>query len=181
MKLSKEAIEHLKVWEGLRLTAYPDPGSRDGHPWTIGYGHTTDSFFAVRRGMTITKEKAEELLVHDANEAAAAISKLVTVALTPNQLGALVSFAYNVGNGALAKSTLLRKLNAGQYTAVPSELAKWNKNDGKVMRGLSNRRAAEEKLWLSQSTAEPVAAPSMHWIAVLIKALVAVFSRKGPM
>ena len=145
--MNKETIEHLKRWEGLRLTAYPDPGSRDGEPWTIGYGHTSDAHMKVHKGLTITEEQAEAALVHDAQEAADAIKRLVAVPLNENQMGALVSFVFNVGIGAFKKSTLLRKLNFGDYAAVPGELMRWNKNDGKVMAGLTNRRASEGKLW----------------------------------
>jgi lysozyme len=145
--VSNETIEHLKRWEGLRLAAYPDPGSRDGTPWTIGYGHTTDAHMKVHRGLTITQAQAEAALRHDATEAAEAIKRMVKVPLAENQLGALVSFVFNVGVGNFQSSTLLRKLNAGEYGAVPSELARWNKNDGKVMKGLTNRRAAEAGLW----------------------------------
>lgn len=69
------------------------------------------------------------------------------VPLSDFQRGALVSFTYNVGDTAFTDSTLLRLLNAGGYQAVPAQLARWNKNDGKVMQGLVNRRAAEAGLW----------------------------------
>lgn len=144
-------IDHLQRWEGLRLTAYPDPGSNDGHPWTIGYGHTSDNFMKVVKGMKITKEQAVAALKHDAQEAAVAIDKLVSVPLNDNQRGALISFVFNVGITAFARSTLLKRLNAGNYTAVPEQLMRWNKNDGRVMDGLTNRRAAEAGLWAKGS------------------------------
>lgn len=146
-QLNDETIEHIKRWEGLRLKAYPDPGSRNGEPWTIGYGHVSDDYFKVFRGLTISEEKAADLLLHDLEETVAAVDSLVKVSLTDNQFGALVSFAFNVGVGAFKKSTLLKKLNASQYNAVPGELAKWKYNDGKPMDGLINRRAAEAGLW----------------------------------
>lgn len=155
-KITPETIEHVKRWEGLRLTAYPDPGSRDGTPWTIGYGHTSDAAFPVVKGATITAERAEQLLMHDLEAAAAIVDGAVKVPLTDNQRGALISFVFNVGPGGKGKpgfltSTLLKKLNAGQYDAVPGELAKWKYNDGKVMEGLINRRAAEAGLWAKGS------------------------------
>lgn len=146
-QVTEETIEHLKRWEGLRLEAYPDPGSKDGSPWTIGYGHTSDAFMRVTPGMVITPQQAEAALRHDAEEAAAAVRRLVKVPLTGNQLGALISFVFNLGEGQFKKSTLLKRLNEGQYDAVPAELAKWKYNDGKVMQGLVNRRAAEAGLW----------------------------------
>jgi len=147
MSVNAETIAHLKRWEGCKLTAYPDPGSKNGEPWTIGYGHTSDSFLMVRRGLTITQAQADAALMHDADEAATAIKRLVKVPLTDNQTGALVSFVFNIGIGAFSKSTLLKKLNAGNFNAVPGELAKWVKNDGKTLSGLVNRRAAEAGLW----------------------------------
>lgn len=145
--VNAETISHVKRWEGCKLKAYPDPGSRDGNPWTIGYGHTSDSFLYVTKGLTITQAQADAALEHDLNETAAAIAGLVKVPLNDNQFGALVSFAFNVGVGAFKGSTLLKKLNAGDYASVPAQLARWNKNDGKVMDGLTNRRAAEAGLW----------------------------------
>jgi len=145
--LNKESIALIKQWEGIELTAYPDPGSSNGHPWTIGYGHTSDDFFKVYKGLTISEAKAEELLVHDLKEATEAVDKYVTVELSDNQYGALSSFVHNIGVGAFSKSTLVRELNKGNYARVPSELAKWINNDGKPMKGLVNRRAAEAGLW----------------------------------
>lgn len=147
MNVSDEAIEHIKRWEGLRLEAYPDPGSKNGEPWTIGYGHTSDDFLRVTRGLVITQEQADAALAYDIREAIEKIGALVTVPLTENQLGALVSFVFNVGPAAFARSTLLKRLNAGDYNAVPVQLAKWVYNDGKKMPGLVNRRAAEAGLW----------------------------------
>ena len=121
--VNKETIDHIKRWEGLKLTAYPDPGSRNGEPYTVGFGHTSDGFLNVTRGLTITVAQAEAALEYDLNETAAKIDELVKVELTDNQFGALVSFAFNVGLGAFAKSTLLKKLNKGEYAYVPAELA----------------------------------------------------------
>lgn len=142
-KVNAATLAHIKASEGLRLTAYPDPGSRNGDPWTIGYGSTS----GVSKGMTITQAQADARLVQDLAHAENTVSKLVTVPLNDNQFGALVSFVFNIGSGAFAKSTLLRKLNARDYTAVPGELMRWTRNDGAVMPGLTKRRNAEAKLW----------------------------------
>lgn len=150
------AIEKIKQWEGLRLRSYQDSAG----VWTIGYGHTSDASFKVGPGQTITEAKATELLRVDLREAEQAIDRVVTVPLNDNQFGALVSFAYNVGNAAFRKSTLLRKLNAGDYDAVPSELAKWNKAGGKVVQGLVNRRAAEAGLWSTGAFVSSASAPA---------------------
>lgn len=143
-KLSAYALGKIKQWEGLRLTAYQDQAG----VWTIGYGHTGPE---VVKGLTITTAKATQLLKKDIAWAEKAVNDLVKVELTDNQFGALVSFVFNVGTAAFKSSTLLRKLNTRQYTAVPSELAKWNKITvgGKKVtnKGLVNRRAAEAGLW----------------------------------
>lgn len=190
--VNAETVEHVKRWEGLKLTAYPDPGSRDGNPWTIGYGHTSDGFMKVHKGLKITEKQAEAALVRDLNETAAEIERLVKVPLTDNQFGALVSFAFNVGVGAFAKSTLLRQLNTGNYGAVPAQLARWNKNDGKVMAGLTNRRAAEAGLWAKGAhvasrnvSAEPTSPPmvdkeTISWGAGVAATLGAAFTGTGP-
>lgn len=190
--VNRETIEHVKRWEGMKLTAYPDPGSRDGTPWTIGYGHTSDGFMKVHRGLTITVAQAEAALEFDLNETAAAVDELVKVELSDNQFGALVSFAFNVGTGAFAKSTLLRKLNKGDYAAVPTEMARWVNNDGKPMKGLVNRRAAEAGLWAKGEfvsskgvNAEKSAPPiidkeTVSWGAGILATLGTVFSGTGP-
>ncbi|WP_211371264.1 lysozyme [Paracoccus limosus] len=151
MAIAKETLEHVKRWEGLRLEAYPDPGSKDGNPWTIGYGHTSDAFMKVYKGQKITQDQAEAALEYDLGEAEAIVMRLVKVPLSDGQRGALTSFVFNVGQGNFSKSTLLKRLNAGDYDAVPGQLAKWVKNDGKTMQGLVNRRAAEAGLWAKGS------------------------------
>ncbi len=151
--VNAETLALSKKLEGLRLKAYPDPGSRDGKPVTIGYGTTRISGKAVTLGTTITEAQAEKYHMADLEAVTAAIERLVKVPLNDNQLGALTLFANNMGTGALQKSTLLKKLNAGNYDAVPSKLAKWRFNDGKVMQGLVNRRAAEAGLWAKGSFA----------------------------
>lgn len=190
--VNRETIEHVKRLEGLRLEAYPDPGSRDGTPWTIGYGHTSDGFMKVERGMRITLDQAEKALEFDLNETGAAIEQLVKVPLNDNQFGALVSFAFNVGVGAFRKSTLLRKLNAGDYGAVPQEMARWVKNDGKVMNGLVTRRASEAGLWARGDhaasrtvPAEPEGKPivdkeAVSWGAGILATVGAAISGSGP-
>lgn len=153
--LNNETVKQIKKSEGLRLKAYPDPGSKDGLPITIGYGTTRINGRPVNRGEVITQSQADDYFEKDINQFAKKVEALVKVKLNANQFGALVSFAYNVGIGAFASSTLLKLLNAGDYNAVPSQLRRWNKNDGKVMQGLINRREEEIKLWL-KPTVEPV-------------------------
>lgn len=143
-KISKEGLELIKQWEGLRLEAYRDTACI----WTIGYGHTSKAGPPlVKKGMRITKERAEEILFEDLKQFEKTVEESVMVSLTDCQFAALVSFCYNVGTTAFCKSSLLKKLNQGDYEAVPAELQKWNKVGGKPLAGLANRRAAEAGLW----------------------------------
>ncbi len=138
-RVNAEAEALIKRWEGLRLQAYPCAAG----VWTIGYGHTRD----VRAGDVITQAQADACLRADLRMFEAAVDAAVQVDLNDGQFGALVSFAFNVGVAAFRRSSLLRRLNAGDYDAVPVELARWNRAAGRVLPGLVNRRAAEAGLW----------------------------------
>lgn len=175
-QLPADFIAFSKQWEGFRADAYPDPGSRDGTPWTIGFGQTEINGVPVKKGDKITEEAATRLLQDRHNRLASRVQGVVKVPLSPYQLAALVSFADNVGWGGNGKvgfsnSTLLKKLNAGNYDAVPGEMAKWKYNDGKVMQGLVNRRAAEAGLWAKGAfvASAPVDAKPGNPIKDLIK------------
>src|SRR5574338_535956 len=147
-KTNDLGLDLIKQWEGLYLTAYHGAADRPGL-LTIGYGHTDAAGPPmVTDNMVITKKRADDILRADLAKVEAAVERLVTVPLNDNQFAALVAFVFNVGDGAFAKSTLLRKLNAGDYEAVPSELMKWTMANGKRVQGLANRRAAEAGLWV---------------------------------
>jgi len=146
MRVSPDGIVAIKGFEGFSSKSYPDPGSKDGHPWTVGYGSTG---IDVLPGMSITEPAAVERLRADLTKFEKGVEALVMVPLTQGQFDCLVSFSYNCGLKALESSTLLRKLNRGNYDAVPAELARWNKNDGVVMAGLTKRRKREADLWLT--------------------------------
>ena len=103
----------------------------------------------VKKGESITKIQAEEYLSNDLKVFEKAVNDSVKVALTQNQFDALVSFTYNVGQGALKASTLLKKLNERDYLGAANEFGKWNKGGGKVMLGLTRRREAEKQLFLT--------------------------------
>ena len=149
--INKKTEDLIVFYEGEKLTSYRDTGGI----WTIGVGHTSDEKFKVKKGQTITKEFSRELLRHDLKEAEHFVKTLVKVPLNENQYGALVSFTFNLGGGAFKGSTLLRKLNAGDYKAVPSELMKWVNDDGVRLAGLVRRRSAEGALW-NTPTSVPV-------------------------
>lgn len=147
--VSDAAIESLKESEGLRLTAYPDPGSRDGTPWTIGYGSTGPD---IRKGLVWSAAQAHARFVADIRRFEDQVEKtLQGTATTQAQFDALVHFAYNIGVHALSKSTLLRLHRAGHFESAAKEFAKWNKNDGRVMAGLTKRRAAEAAMYRGQT------------------------------
>ncbi|WP_413154856.1 lysozyme, partial [Bartonella sp. cb54] len=142
-KISKEGLMLIKQWEGLRLHAYQDPIGI----WTIGYGHTSAAGKPiVHKNMNITEKTAEDILCRDLKQFERSVEQAVTVSLTDEQFAALVSFCYNVGTTAFCNSTLLKKLNKGDYEAVPAELQRWTKAGGKRLQGLVNRRAAEAGL-----------------------------------
>jgi lysozyme len=149
-RINKAGLWHIQSWEGCKLTAYKDIAG----VWTIGYGSTGKH---VKPGMKISPEEAEDLLRRDLDRFEKRVETLVKVPLSDNQFAALVSFDFNTG--ALHKSTLLKKLNAGDYKAVPSELMKWVKAkvNGKLttVKGLQNRRASEAEMWKSTKVSQP--------------------------
>lgn len=145
MRINQATVDLVKEFEGLRLDAYKDAVG----VWTIGYGTTAAAGVGIapNAGMRITQEQAEEYLRLGLEKFAAQIKGGITVPVTENQFGAMVSLAYNIGPGAFLKSTLLRKLNAGDYVGAAAEFARWNKAGGKVLRGLTRRREAERALF----------------------------------
>jgi lysozyme len=138
-KLSPNGRLFIERNEGLRLHAYQDGGGI----WTIGYGHT----HGVKPGDVCTEAQAVAWLEQDIAFAEAAVADLVKVALTDNQFAALVDFAFNLGATRFAGSTLLKRLNAGNYGGVPAFLKAWVFIDGKVAPGLLARRNREAELW----------------------------------
>ncbi len=139
-RTSRRGRELIKRFEGFRSEAYK-PHKRD--VWTIGYGHTQ----GVKKGDVVTKQEASKLLSQDLRESEAAVNRLVKVSLSQAQFDALVSLIFNIGAGAFARSTLRRKLNAGEYDEVDDQLARWIYSGGKVFSGLVRRRAAEADLF----------------------------------
>lgn len=137
--LSQNGLDLIKGFEGLRLSAYQDSAG----VWTIGYGHTGN----VKPGDRITQAQADELLQKDTAWAQQAVRDQVKVPLSQGQFDALTSFTFNLGAGALEKSTLLKKLNAGDYAGAQAEFGKWVHAGGEVLQGLVRRRAAEADLF----------------------------------
>ncbi|MEW5606510.1 lysozyme [Pseudomonas juntendi] len=140
MRTSQRGLSLIKSFEGLRLQAYQDSVG----VWTIGYGTTR----GVKSGMKISKEQAERMLLNDVQRFEPEVERLIKVPLNCNQWDALMCFTYNLGAANLESSTLLRKLNAGDYAGAAEQFQRWNKAGGKVLAGLVRRRAAEQALFL---------------------------------
>jgi lysozyme len=138
--ITPRGLAVIENFEGLRLKAYQD----DVKVWTIGFGHTA----GVYPGQVITREQADELLRGDVAWAEDAVNKYVKVPLNDNQFDALVSFTFNCGAGALAQSTTLRKLNAGDYQGAADALLGWVNGDHGPLPGLVSRRREERGLFL---------------------------------
>lgn len=139
MKIGSKGLSLIKGFEGFRSQAYLDTGNVP----TIGYGTTR----GVKMGQTITKEQAETALIRDVQSAEKSVTQLVKVKLTQDQFDALVSFVYNLGHGNFSGSTLLSLLNQGHYSAVAPQLLRWNRDNGRIIDGLTRRRKAEGDLF----------------------------------
>lgn len=142
MKLNQAGRDLIKRFEGLKLKSYYDAVG----VLTIGYGHTGKD---VTVGQQITRVEAERLLNADLDKFVPGVESLLKVVLTDNQFSALVCLAYNIGLGNLKKSTLLKKVNASDFTGAVESWLKWNKAGGKVLKGLTARREAETQLFLT--------------------------------
>jgi len=143
---SQNCINMIKMFEGFRAKPYKCPA---GVP-TIGYGST---FYSNGKKVTlkdklITEQDATNLLTTVVTNFSSGVSKLLKIQVTQNQFDALVDFAYNVGIGNLKSSTLLKKVNAKNFSGAALEFIKWNKADGKVLPGLTKRRTAEKDLFI---------------------------------
>lgn len=140
--------DFLKQWEKFRPTAYK-PTKDDA--WTIGFGST----IGVKEGDTCTLEQACEWLKEDAEDAADAVRSRMLAKLTQNQFDSLVSLVFNIGEVQFATSTLLRNLNANDYAGAQEQFHVWNHQAGKVLGGLTKRRAAEAEHFGSTSPPKP--------------------------
>jgi lysozyme len=142
MKMSEEGLDKLEDYEGIRFVAYLDTGG----VWTIGVGHTGPE---VVKGLRASAEQIREWLRVDVEEAEEIVERLVKVPLNQNQFDALVSFVFNIGEGQFASSTLLKKLNAGDYEGAAGQFKRWVFDNGKQQPGLVKRRSSEEATFLA--------------------------------
>lgn len=156
MRVSKPGRKFIMEREGVKLTAYRCSAG----VLTIGAGHTTSAGPpAVTPGMRITAQESDEILANDLATFERVVNNAVTAPLMQNQFDALVSLAFNIGGGAFAKSTLVRRLNERDYRGAADQFLVWNKAGGKVLRGLVTRRAAERAQFL-RIDPEPAPAPA---------------------
>ena len=138
LRLSAVALVSIAGWEGYKSLAYiPVPGDVP----TIGFGTTKD----VKMGDTIDPVTALQKKLRDVEVFEGAIKQCVHVPLSQHEYDAYLSLAYNIGSGAFCRSTLVRKLNAGDYEGACKEILRWNYFRGKPLQGLTNRRQAEYK------------------------------------
>ena len=140
--ISSKGLALIKHFEGFKDKPYTCPG---GYV-TIGYGHVIGKDEEFK---TLTEHEAEELLIHDAQKALHALSRLVKIPLTQPQIDALVSFVFNLGAGAFQRSTLRACINRFDHTQAAQEFLTWTKAGGKTLPGLIKRRHAEASLYQS--------------------------------
>lgn len=141
--ITQAGIDLIKRFEGFSHTVYICPA---GYP-TIGYGHVVKPQEREQFAGGITTAQAEVLLRQDVQTAERAVLRLITVPLTNGQFDALVSFTFNLGAGALQRSTLRRKLNRRDHAIIPAEFRKWVWAGGRKLEGLARRREAEVYLY----------------------------------
>lgn len=143
--LSDNGMKLLEQFEGLRLESYLDSAGI----YTIGFGTIKyPDGSKVKKGDKITKAQAKQYKLHDLKEFESTVNTSVKVHLTQNQYDALVSISYNIGSNAFKNSTLLKKLNSGDYKGAAEQFLVWNKVNSKRVQGLVNRREAERNLFL---------------------------------
>lgn len=155
MQMSAAGLDLLQELEGVETEPYRDSAGL----LTVGCGHllTKDELSSGKitcsdrvirwKDGPLTGIDIDLLLLQDVQDAATAVNTAVTVSLTQPQFDALVCFTFNVGVGAFRQSTLCRRLNAGEYDAVPDELRRWNRAGGQVIAGLVRRREREITHW----------------------------------
>jgi lysozyme len=142
MKTSDKGIDLIQDLEGTRYVAYYDGGG----VLTNGVGHTGKDVF---EGQRVKEDQVKAWLQEDVIEAEDAVNSLVKVELTQNQFDALVSFVFNIGSEAFSESTLLKRLNEGNYEGAAKQFPRWNKDNGKTISGLTKRRLLEQSVFVA--------------------------------
>ena len=192
MKTSQSGIALIIKFEGFRNKAYRDSVGI----WTIGVGHTSMAGPPkVTAGMVITDDQAREILAADLAIFEASVMKVLNLSPSQNQFDAMVSLCYNIGGGNFAKSSVVRLFNLGDFEGAAKAFAMWNKAGGRVLAGLTTRRAKEAALFRTPSKpstappsipatprpeapTSPVAPKPMGLLAALIALIMSIFKRK---
>ncbi len=159
------ACAFIQPWEGLWTTAKIDTIGT-GRPVTWCYGETIGG---AKVGDKFTPQQCSDLLKKRLPEYANAIAPCIKVAISDKTRAAFISFAYNVGAAGFCRSTALKRLNAGDTRGACNALMAWNMAQGKVVKGLTNRRAAERKLCLegiNEPSTKPVEKPAAKTLSV---------------
>ena len=145
--INERGIQIVKSFEGISVKPYLCPAN----VWTVGYGATRSSTGGpIDPDMEpITEAEAEALLIRDLGSSEGWVRRLIKTALTENQYFALTSFTFNVGAGALQRSTLRMKLNREEYQGAAGEFPKWKFANKRILAGLIRRRAAERSLFMA--------------------------------
>lgn len=161
MTVNAATIDLITEFEGFVDHWYADPA----HGWTVPtccYGHTDAAgapYYDKTKDKVFSKAEGREILAKDLRDVEAIVRNAVRVAVNENQIGALVSFTFNVGEANFQKSTLLKLVNQGMFAQAADEFAKWNRAKGKVLKGLTRRRAAEAALFARQPAPQPQEPP----------------------
>jgi len=146
-QINQAGLDMIKYFEGWRDKPYDDGAGF----MTVGYGHKILPSDTIP--VPITKFEGESLLRSDLYDAERAVLRLIKIPLTDNQFAALVSFTFNLGGGALQRSTLRQKVNRKEHGEVPAEFMKWVRAGGRKLPGLIKRRAAEAALYVRKDAA----------------------------
>jgi lysozyme len=174
MWMTDEGLALIRQFEGFRGEAYRCPAGE----WTIGYGHTSAAGPPdVKPGMRMSEAEARAVLARDVELFARGVRRALTREVNASQFSALVSFAFNVGEGAFRRSSVLKAVNEGRFEDVPERLMLWVKADGRRLEGLARRRRAEARLF-AMPPAAPTDAPRMGLFGLLIALFRALFSRR---
>lgn len=181
MIVNEATMELIESFEGFVGHWYKDPVGI----WTVAYGHTDaagEPKYARTKDKKFTKTEGRTILERDLAQYAAVVKKSVHVPLNDNQYGALVSFTFNLGPSNFLKSTLLKKLNNGDYEGAAAEFARWNRAGGQVLKGLTRRRAAEAALFRGDGGVIDISPPETSgprsWLTILIDFILSLFKRR---
>lgn len=143
MNMSEKGLAMLREFEGCKLIAYQCQAG----VWTIGVGHTA----TAKPGMMITTDQAMDLLRKDVEKFEYVVNNVVKVQLSQNQFDSLVSFVFNIGATAFKNSTLLKKLNSGDYAGAANQFSRWIRAGGIESNGLKKRRSIERSVFLGDN------------------------------